>query len=812
MKQLKKLSTLLLCLALVLSVLPTALAADSPAGDLAPKIYAEDGSFDSASGSAQDDKTGTAPAVAADLSGHTPDEPASVIASGSCGDNLTWTFTDDGVLSITGTGAMYDYGTGIDVRAPWYDNHDAITSVSIGDGVTSIGSYAFYDCAAVTDFSVAGGNPWFRSVDGVLYNYACTVLYAYPGGRETLFFTAPASVRTIEANAFSDTVNLLGVTLPAVTELRKSALHNCSVYNVCCPKLQTIGDGAFAGCHNLAEFTFGPQVESIGGAAFVGCTGIEKLTFMGSAPTVGRRAFPTTLFADAYYPADDDTWTEEVRQSCGAPLNWVGYAGLPDGYYLIGPAGWTDEAVDLSNCFVLNYAQGNDDSSVDEYMLTATLTAGDPIKVVKVFNGTINGWYPNGTGNEYTVDAAHSGSVTIYFRSRYNSAWSDFGGYIWIEPNVTEYGLRVDGTEVTSANMSDILGNGIFSFDGESTLTVSGDYSSPASNDQLLPVIENYGLDGLTVDLQGQLTGYLTLDRNTTICGTGSLVLPADRGAIYGIRCRSLTVIDVTLDIHTSGTALWGWYNDSALVLENVTATLESGSANGRPTPAVNAFSGGITLRKCSVVEPTGAKVDEDGSGMICDEDGELVNLVKIGRWENPFVDVKEGKYYYDPVLWAYYHDPQVTNGTDDTHFSPNKTCTRAQVVTFLWRAVGCPEPTVTTHSFVDVKSSAYYYKAMLWAVENNITTGTSATTFGPNKEATRAQVVTFIWRTLGSPEPETTDCPFTDLKPTASYYKAVLWAVENGITNGTTATTFSPNKTCTRGQVVTFLYNAFAE
>ena len=178
----------------------------------------------------------------------------------------------------------------------------------------------------------------------------------------------------------------------------------------------------------------------------------------------------------------------------------------------------------------------------------------------------------------------------------------------------------------------------------------------------------------------------------------------------------------------------------------------------------------------------------------------------------NPFVDVKEGKYYYEPVLWAVYHDPQITNGTDDTHFSPNKTCTRGQVVTFLWRAYGCPEPTITEHSFTDVKSGAYYFTAMLWAVENQITSGTSATTFSPNKECTRAQVVTFLWRADGEPEPESDECPFTDVRPTASYRKAVLWAVENGITNGTTATTFSPNKTCTRGQVVTFLYHALAE
>ena len=175
----------------------------------------------------------------------------------------------------------------------------------------------------------------------------------------------------------------------------------------------------------------------------------------------------------------------------------------------------------------------------------------------------------------------------------------------------------------------------------------------------------------------------------------------------------------------------------------------------------------------------------------------------------NPFVDVKEGKYFYEPVLWAVYHDPQITNGTDDTHFSPNKICTRGQVVTFLWRAYGCPEPGITEHSFMDVKAGAYYYQAMLWAVECGITAGTSETTFGPNKECTRAQAVTFLWRAAEEPEPESDECPFTDVKPTASYRNAVLWAVENGITNGTSATTFSPTKTCTRGQVVTFLYNA---
>ena len=169
------------------------------------------------------------------------------------------------------------------------------------------------------------------------------------------------------------------------------------------------------------------------------------------------------------------------------------------------------------------------------------------------------------------------------------------------------------------------------------------------------------------------------------------------------------------------------------------------------------------------------------------------------------FTDVKPGAYYEEAVKWAVAYG--VTNGTSDTTFSPNNTCTRAQVVTFLWRAMGSPEPATTTCPFTDVKTTGYYYKAVLWAVENEITSGVSATKFGTNDPCTRAQVVTFLWRTDGRPEPVSSTCPFTDLKVGASYYKAVLWAVENGITTGTTATTFTPGKTCTRGQIVTFLY-----
>ena len=175
----------------------------------------------------------------------------------------------------------------------------------------------------------------------------------------------------------------------------------------------------------------------------------------------------------------------------------------------------------------------------------------------------------------------------------------------------------------------------------------------------------------------------------------------------------------------------------------------------------------------------------------------------------NPFVDVKSDDYFYDPVMWAV--ENGITLGTDETHFSPNATCTRAQVVTFLWRAKGSPEPVGANNPFKDVKSDDYYYKAVLWAVENGITAGTDPDRFSPNAGCTRAQVVTFLWRTEGEPGNTLASNPFNDVKDGEYYYPAVMWAVENDITKGTTDVTFGPDETCTRAQIVTFLYRDLA-
>ena len=166
----------------------------------------------------------------------------------------------------------------------------------------------------------------------------------------------------------------------------------------------------------------------------------------------------------------------------------------------------------------------------------------------------------------------------------------------------------------------------------------------------------------------------------------------------------------------------------------------------------------------------------------------------------NPFTDVTAGTYYYDAVLWAV--NTGVTNGTSPTTFSPTSTCTRGQVVTFLWRAMGCPEPTTTNNPFTDVKDTDYFYKPVLWAVENGITNGMTATTFGPNETCTSAHVVTFLWRANGRPAVEGAG--------TGWYDAPVAWASANGLLDGT-AVAFDPNNQSPRADIVTYLFrNAY--
>ena len=182
--------------------------------------------------------------------------------------------------------------------------------------------------------------------------------------------------------------------------------------------------------------------------------------------------------------------------------------------------------------------------------------------------------------------------------------------------------------------------------------------------------------------------------------------------------------------------------------------------------------------------------------------------LINGGVTPPVFSDVPAGAFYDAPVLWAL--EKGITTGATEDTFDPNGSCLRAQVVTFLHRAEGSPPSTSTVNPFTDVPAGVFFEGPVLWAVEKGITNGVSATAFGSYANCNRAAVVTFLWRAAGSPNPKSTSNPFVDVKTTDFFYKAVLWAVENGITNGVDATHFGPATECNRAQVVTFLYRAY--
>ena len=170
------------------------------------------------------------------------------------------------------------------------------------------------------------------------------------------------------------------------------------------------------------------------------------------------------------------------------------------------------------------------------------------------------------------------------------------------------------------------------------------------------------------------------------------------------------------------------------------------------------------------------------------------------------FIDVPETAYFAEAVNWAV--ENGIAAGTSDNTFSPESDCTRAQIVTFLWRAFGSPKSGKTPEVFPDIDADAYYADAVAWAVENGITAGTSDTTFSPNDICTRAQAVIFLWRAAGCPA-ASVGSPFADVEADAYYADAVAWALESGITSGTSETTFSPEQECTRAQIITFLWRS---
>ncbi|MBO4938043.1 MAG: starch-binding protein [Oscillospiraceae bacterium] len=295
-------------------------------------------------------------------------------------------------------------------------------------------------------------------------------------------------------------------------------------------------------------------------------------------------------------------------------------------------------------------------------------------------------------------------------------------------------------------------------------------YASLAAIREAYPALRTGTVEPMDLD-HANLLGYIRSDENTRI---------------------SVLANNASSDVSIS-------FSVAQTLVDVITGTKYPGGTSSITIPAM---SGLILVPEEDVVEATvnkAALAPAYAPSYIVKERSEYSN--------NPFTDVLSGEYYTEPVLWAV--DQKITTGLSDTIFGVDEDCTRAQIVTFLWRAAGCPEPAAQTCSFTDVERDQFYSKAVVWAVEEGITTGLDEATFGVNEICSRAQVVTFLWRYAGCPESTDSESRFEDVAYEQFYTEAILWAVENGITTGLSETVFGVNTPCSRAQVVTFLYRA---
>jgi len=389
--------------------------------------------------------------------------------------------------------------------------------------------------------------------------------------------------------------------------------------------------------------------------------------------------------------------------------------------------------------------------------LTLKLTDGT------VYTGKISGNITNGKG---TTVSTSVGTVSVTLDS--TSKW-----YLTGDTYVSSF----------SGTAANVINNGYTLYVNGSALSGTSDSDDDDDSGDVAT--------GFAVQLTAPENAEIRVYNTQTMTGAADAVIAAgSTGTVYA---RSSS--DGTIDTSGSGQVNFVVVPANGYEVDEVTAT---GSYKNLKGPDDTGTENAYRITKITAGDVV-VNVSVKASENFGDDTGSVA--------ANSFTDVSSNAYYYDAVLWAV--ENGVTNGTTATTFSPSDDCTRAQIVTFLWRAAGSPEPTITSCAFTDISNNAYYYKAVLWAVENEITAGTSATTFSPDASCTRGQVVTFLYRYVGSPSVTAASTGFTDLKSGAYYYQAVLWAVENGVTKGTSATTFSPDQTCNRAQIVTFLYRA---
>lgn len=674
---------------------------------------------------------------------------SAALDSGSIGDGLSWSLSRSGALTISGSGKMSDFSS-VANAAPWDKQKDKIQSAVIGSGVQSISGGAFsgctalekvtisdtvaqidlnaFDgCTALAEFEVAADNKAFSSDGGVLFS-ADKKLLRCPVGKAA-DCTVPSGTVAIAGGAFKDCAKLESLVIPdSVTAIGKSAFENCAALKrITLPKsittlealtfsgcaalaeitlpdgLKTLGEKVFSGCAALKSVKIPAEVTVIPAEAFFGCSSLESITIPKSVSHINERAFDgCTALKKVDYLGSDTDWSQVTKETCNNAL---------------------DNAEK-------SFTRTDHEHKYTDTVIPPTCTErGCTVHLCSCGDKR---------EDSYTPPLGHSYKDGICVRCGILDPNKDIPHKHDFIPIVTKPTCMSEGFTTYTCSCGECY---------------TKDYVSAVGHKTQLQ----------NAKAAGCLTGGYTGDEVCTVCGK----------------------------VFKQGSVIFALGHDPQPARVKAPTCTESG------------YTGDLICMRCGDMTQIGKTVAAAGHkffGGVCSVCG-----TKGAEAVPEFDDVKPGAFYFDAVQWAVKNG--ITNGTGKNTFSPNNVCSRYQIVMFLWRAAGQPEAKAAV-SFADVKPGDIFYEAVQWAVERGITKGTSSTSFSPYAPCTRGQIVTFLYRSAGSPKVSCA-CNFSDVSSGSFCHDAVIWASSEGITNGTSAGRFSPNEGCTRAQVVTFLYRA---
>ena len=671
------------------------------------------------------------------------------LGSGSIGDGLSWSLSRSGALTISGSGKMPDFSS-VANAAPWDKQKDKIQSVviesgvqsisggafsgctalekvSISDTVTQIDLNAFGGCTSLAAFEVAEGNKAFSSDGGVLFS-ADKELLRCPVGKSA-DYTVPSGTVAIAGGAFKDCAKLESLVIPdSVISIGESAFENCAALKrITLPKsIAKLEALTFSGCAALAEITLPDSVKALGEKVFSGCAALKSVKIPAEVTVIPTEAFSGCSSLESItIPKNVSHINERAFDSCTA-LKKVDYLGSD--------TDWSQVTKETGNS-VLDNAEKSFTRTDHEHKYTDTV-----IPPTCTERGCTVHLCACGDKREdsYTPPLGHSYKGGICVRCGILDPNKDTQHKHDFIPIVTKPTCLTEGFTTYTCSCGECY---------------TKDYVSAVGHKTQLQ----------NAKAAGCLTGGYTGDEVCTVCGK----------------------------VFKQGSVIFALGHDPQPARVKAPTCTESG------------YTGDLICTRCGDMTQTGTTVAAAGHkffGGVCSVCG-----AKGAEAVPEFDDVKPGAFYSDAVQWAVKNG--ITNGTGKNTFSPNDVCSRYQIVMFLWRAAGQPEAKAAV-SFADVKPGDIFYEAVQWAVERGITKGTSSTSFSPFAPCTRGQIVTFLYRSAGSPTISGA-CDFSDIPADSFCHDAVIWASTEGITNGTRAGRFSPNEGCTRAQVVTFLYRA---